>query len=73
MGTIKTIQVGSERWYLNDSWSYLSSDASTWKVHYSGQGKGTFKAPPAHVGENLGLGQIEAILGKNKHEKDLID
>jgi linoleate 10R-lipoxygenase len=29
MGTVKTIQVGSERCYLNDSWSYLSFDASS--------------------------------------------
>lgn len=29
MGTVKTIQVGTERCYLNDSWSYLSFDASS--------------------------------------------
>lgn len=29
MGTVKTIQVGSEKAYLNDSWSYLAFDASS--------------------------------------------
>lgn len=29
MGTVKTIQVGTERCYLNDSWSWLSFDASS--------------------------------------------
>ncbi|KAK3322736.1 heme peroxidase [Apodospora peruviana] len=43
MGKVKTIQVGSEKAYLNDSWSYLGFDASTWKVHFDGHGKGTFK------------------------------
>ncbi|KAK0629535.1 heme peroxidase [Bombardia bombarda] len=43
MGVVKTIQVGSEKAYLNDSWSYLGFDASTWKVHFDGKGKGVFK------------------------------
>lgn len=29
MGKVKTIQVGSEKAYLNDSWSYLAFDASS--------------------------------------------
>jgi linoleate 10R-lipoxygenase len=29
MGTVKTIRVGSEKAYLNDSWSYLAFDASS--------------------------------------------
>ncbi|MCJ1387116.1 hypothetical protein MMC17_010245 [Xylographa soralifera] len=65
-GTVKKIQVGTEMCYLNDSWSYLSFDASTWKLHFSGYGKGAFKAPPTHAGDNLGLGQIEVILRKRK-------
>ncbi|KAI6090870.1 heme peroxidase [Hypoxylon rubiginosum] len=47
MGTVKTIQVGSEKAYLNDSWSYLAFDASTWKVHFDGHGKGIFKGERA--------------------------
>lgn len=29
MGLVKTIRVGSEKAYLNDSWSYLGFDASS--------------------------------------------
>lgn len=29
MGQVKTIRVGSEKAYLNDSWSYLGLDASS--------------------------------------------
>lgn len=29
MGQVKTIRVGSEKAYLNDSWSYLAFDASS--------------------------------------------
>ena len=29
MGKVKTIQVGTERCYLNDSWSFLSFDANS--------------------------------------------
>jgi cytochrome P450 len=32
MGAVKTIQIGSERCYLNDSWSWLSFDAAS-KFH----------------------------------------
>ncbi|KAI2623299.1 heme peroxidase [Hypoxylon sp. NC1633] len=43
MGQVKTIQIGSEKAYLNDSWSYLGFDASTWKLHFDGHGEGGFK------------------------------
>uniref|UniRef100_A0A0L0MYV5 linoleate 8R-lipoxygenase n=1 Tax=Tolypocladium ophioglossoides (strain CBS 100239) TaxID=1163406 RepID=A0A0L0MYV5_TOLOC len=43
MGLVKTIRVGSDKAYLNDSWSYLAFDASTWKVHFDGHGKGNFE------------------------------
>lgn len=29
MGQVKTIRVGTEKAYLNDSWSYLGFDASS--------------------------------------------
>ena len=29
MGQVKTINVGNEKYYLNDSWSYLAPDASS--------------------------------------------
>ncbi|KAI0110077.1 heme peroxidase [Daldinia grandis] len=43
MGQVKTIQVGTDRVYLNDSWSYLGFDASTWKLHFDGHGQGAFE------------------------------
>ncbi|KAI0555851.1 heme peroxidase [Xylaria curta] len=42
MGQVRTIRVGTEKAYLNDSWSYLAFDASTWKLHFDGHGKGNF-------------------------------
>ncbi|KAI8623543.1 heme peroxidase [Xylariaceae sp. FL1651] len=42
MGQVKTIRLGTEKAYLNDSWSYLAFDASTWKLHFDGHGKGNF-------------------------------
>ncbi|KAI1650500.1 heme peroxidase [Daldinia loculata] len=43
MGQVKTIQVGADKAYLNDSWSYLGFDASTWKLHFDGHGQGGFE------------------------------
>jgi linoleate 10R-lipoxygenase len=43
MGEVKTIQVGFEKVFLNDSWSHLAHNASTWKVHFDGHGKGNFE------------------------------
>ncbi|KAI1117572.1 hypothetical protein F5Y14DRAFT_465495 [Nemania sp. NC0429] len=42
MGQVRTITVGTEKAYLNDSWSYLTFDASTWKLHFDGHGKDAF-------------------------------
>ncbi|KOS19260.1 Psi-producing oxygenase A [Escovopsis weberi] len=43
MGQVKTIMVGADKAYLNDSWSYLAFDASTWKIHFDGHGQGSFQ------------------------------
>ncbi|KAL2753091.1 hypothetical protein ACRALDRAFT_2044747 [Sodiomyces alcalophilus JCM 7366] len=43
MGEVKTVRIGSEKSYLNDSWSYLSFDPSTWKLHFDGRGEGVFE------------------------------
>ncbi|KAK0625776.1 linoleate diol synthase [Immersiella caudata] len=67
MGKVKTIQVGSEKAYLNDSWSYLAFDASTWKVHFDGYGKGTY-AGEASPSETMGLEQYYGLLQKKKDE-----
>lgn len=45
MGVVKSIVVGSERCYLNESWSWLTFEASTWKVHCAGWGKGAWRYP----------------------------
>ena len=45
MGMVKSIVVGTERSYLNESWSYLTFEASTWKVHCSSLGKGVWRYP----------------------------
>ncbi|KAK4169880.1 heme peroxidase [Cladorrhinum sp. PSN259] len=38
MGQLKSIRLGSDdrEYFLNDTWSHLSFDPSTWKVHYDG-------------------------------------
>ncbi|KAI8717961.1 Linoleate 8R-lipoxygenase [Fusarium sp. LHS14.1] len=67
MGEVKTIQVGTEKAYLNDSWSYLGFDASTWKVHFDGHGKGTFEGDRAPTATTP-LQQYYYMLQKRKDE-----
>ncbi|KAH9213934.1 heme peroxidase [Leptodontidium sp. 2 PMI_412] len=43
MGTLKAVTIGTERCYLDDTWSNLTFDPTTWKLHYEGFGKGTWK------------------------------
>ncbi|KAG9253116.1 linoleate diol synthase, partial [Emericellopsis atlantica] len=43
MGRVKTINLPTGKAYLNDSWSYLAFDASTWKVHFNGHGQGNYE------------------------------
>ncbi|TWU70930.1 hypothetical protein ED733_001561 [Metarhizium rileyi] len=40
LGVVKTINLGAEKIYLNDSWSYFAFNTSTWKVQFDGYGKG---------------------------------
>ncbi|WPH03723.1 Hypothetical protein R9X50_00660600 [Acrodontium crateriforme] len=42
-GQVKSIIVGPQQVYLNDTWSHLTSNVSTWKVQYDGLGKGGFE------------------------------
>ncbi|KAL7919043.1 heme peroxidase [Trichoderma austrokoningii] len=67
MGEVKTIRVGTEKAYLNETWSYLGFDASTWKVHFDGYGKGTFEGErmPTKV---MDLQQYYYLLQKRKNE-----
>ncbi|KAF4461846.1 hypothetical protein FALBO_11355 [Fusarium albosuccineum] len=67
MGQVKTIQVGTEKAYLNDSWSYLGFDASTWKVHFDGHGKGTYEGERSPT-KTLPLQQYYYMLQKRKEE-----
>ncbi|KAB8342814.1 hypothetical protein FH972_022412 [Carpinus fangiana] len=65
MGKVKSITVGTEKCYLNDSWSYLAFDPSTWKVHYSGHGVGVWHGGNEREGYH-DLAQIEFELRKRK-------
>ncbi|KAK5988421.1 Psi-producing oxygenase A [Cladobotryum mycophilum] len=67
MGLVKTIRVGSEKAYLNDSWSYLGFDASTWKVHFDGHGLGSFEGERAPT-KLLDLNKYYYLLQKRKDE-----
>ncbi|KAJ0122549.1 prostaglandin g h synthase 2 cyclooxygenase pgh2 [Diaporthe amygdali] len=67
MGVVKTIRVGSEKAYLNDSWSYLSFDASTWKVHFEGHGKGPFQGD-ASPNKPIDLGQYYYLIKKRQDD-----
>lgn len=67
MGKVKTIRVGSEKAYLNDSWSYLAFDASTWKVHFDGYGKGVFQGGKEGT-DTMGLEEYYAGLKRKKDE-----
>jgi linoleate 10R-lipoxygenase len=52
LGEVKTINVGSEKIYMSDNWSYFGFNTSTWKVQYDGHGEsdGHIKqAPSAEV------------------------
>ncbi|EQK99321.1 linoleate diol synthase [Ophiocordyceps sinensis CO18] len=67
MGLVKTIRLGSEKAYLNDSWSYLGFDASTWKVHFDGRGKGNFQGDREPT-KPMALQQYYHLLQKRKEE-----
>ncbi|KAI1858014.1 uncharacterized protein JN550_012907 [Neoarthrinium moseri] len=67
MGQVKTIRVGSEKAYLNDSWSYLAFDASTWKVHFDGHGTGSFKGD-RNPTKTMDMQKYYHLLQKRKDE-----
>lgn len=67
MGQVKTIRVGTEKAYLNDSWSYLGFDASTWKVHFDGHGKGNFQGERAPT-KPMEMQRYYYLLQKRKDE-----
>ncbi|KAM0207497.1 hypothetical protein ACHAQD_012015 [Fusarium lateritium] len=67
MGQVKTIRVGTEKAYLNDSWSYLSFDANTWKVHFNGHGQGNFEGERAPT-KGTSIQEYYSLLQKRKDE-----
>ncbi|KAI0897973.1 heme peroxidase [Annulohypoxylon nitens] len=67
MGKVKTIKVGTETNYLNDSWSYLCFEASTWKLHFNGRGLGNFKGKE-QPSTTPGLLQYYHTIQKRKNE-----
>ncbi|KAK8256469.1 hypothetical protein IWZ00DRAFT_541955 [Phyllosticta capitalensis] len=64
MGSLKNIQVGTERCYLNDGWSWLTFDPTTWKVHFEGYGKGVYMPPLVPVTEGRDLNAVFNALMK---------
>ncbi|KAH8587872.1 prostaglandin G/H synthase 2/cyclooxygenase 2, pgh2/cox2 [Bisporella sp. PMI_857] len=64
MGTLKSINIGSERCYLDDTWSFLTFDPTTWKLHYEGLGKGVWKpkTPSPKVSDAAKENPQEAVL-----------
>ncbi|KAI1312714.1 heme peroxidase [Xylaria venustula] len=67
MGQVRTIRVGTEKAYLNDSWSYLAFDANTWKLHFDGHGKGAFTGERQPT-ELVEMQQYYFLLQKRKAE-----
>ncbi|KAK5651915.1 hypothetical protein OQA88_11574 [Cercophora sp. LCS_1] len=69
MGIVKTIRVGTEKAYLNDSWSYLGFDASTWKVHFDGHGPGVFEGERSPT-DIMAMQQYYSLIAKQKSEAE---
>ncbi|KAF2199499.1 heme peroxidase [Delitschia confertaspora ATCC 74209] len=59
MGLCKYITVGTERCYLNDSWSWLTFDPTTWKLHHDGLGKGVYDSSPKRIDPDWDLDSIK--------------
>ncbi|KAF1969427.1 prostaglandin G/H synthase 2/cyclooxygenase 2, pgh2/cox2 [Bimuria novae-zelandiae CBS 107.79] len=59
MGLCKSITVGTERCYLNDSWSWLTFDPTTWKLHFNGEGKGVYDSSPKRIDPDWDLESIK--------------
>ncbi|KAI9690830.1 MAG: hypothetical protein M1822_008449 [Bathelium mastoideum] len=64
MGLCKHITVRKERVYLNDSWSYLTFDPTTWKLHFDGRGKGVYDKPRSVFNPEFDLDAIRRKVGR---------
>jgi hypothetical protein len=73
MGLCKYITVGKERCYLNDSWSYLTFDPTTWKLHFDGRGRGTYSPPKRLYNPEYDLDTIKRdIVRMHKRRKQIV-
>ncbi|KAF1994656.1 heme peroxidase [Amniculicola lignicola CBS 123094] len=59
MGMCKYITVNNDRCYLNDSWSWLTFDPSTWKLRFDGEGRGVFDESSVAYDPNWDLDAIK--------------
>ncbi|KAI2620829.1 heme peroxidase [Xylaria nigripes] len=66
MEVAKSIVLDGQKLYLNDSWSYIAFEASTWKVHFSGHGVGGYSAPDST--KQLEMQQYYYEIKKRKDE-----
>ncbi|KAG2416425.1 hypothetical protein HFD88_007640 [Aspergillus terreus] len=45
MGVLKSVMADGRQAFLNDSWSWLTQDPTTWKLHFQGYGQGVHVPP----------------------------
>ncbi|KAB8078973.1 heme peroxidase [Aspergillus leporis] len=69
MGILKTVTTGTEKHYLNDSWSALTTDPTTWKVHFEGPGQGIHHPPKTPVTAGRDLNALSNALKKQHQDK----
>ncbi|KAF7590130.1 hypothetical protein BBP40_003243 [Aspergillus hancockii] len=69
MGVLKSITTGTEKHYLNDSWSALTTDPTTWKIHFEGQGQGIHHPPKIPVTAGRDLNALSNALKKQHQDK----
>ncbi|GME60286.1 putative prostaglandin g h synthase 2 cyclooxygenase pgh2 cox2 [Neofusicoccum parvum] len=58
MGVLKSVMIGTNKTYLNDSWSWMTQDPTTWKIHYEGYGKGVYRKDAFAAAEGSDLNAI---------------
>ncbi|KAF7625730.1 prostaglandin G/H synthase 2/cyclooxygenase 2, pgh2/cox2 [Aspergillus flavus] len=69
MGVLKSITTGTEKHFLNDSWSTLTVDPTTWKIHFEGQGQGIHHPPKIPVTAGRDLNALSNALKKQHQDK----
>ncbi|KAE8389860.1 heme peroxidase [Aspergillus alliaceus] len=69
MGILKSITTNTDKHFLNDSWSSLTADPTTWKVHFEGHGQGIHHPPKTPVTAGRDLNALSNALKKQHQEK----